>query len=116
MARLAWAAVRSSGAGELGRVTLLLDANRTELADTESMPFQFASFRDDAAKFVQIPKPASDLVDRTDDDFVAIAVDFVANRSLQSCQFACGAVMPGLDGFFRLRILRLAVSRIAPPA
>ena len=49
-------------------------------ADSKTMPFQFASFGDDTAKLVQVPKSASDLVDGTNECCLSVAIDLVTNR------------------------------------
>lgn len=54
------------------------DADRSVLADSESMPFEFAAFLGDAAELVEIPQAARNLVDRADDNARCSSIDLVA--------------------------------------
>ena len=59
------------------------DADRSVLANSESMAFEFAAFLGDAAELVEVPQLAGDFVDRADDDAGCASIDFVAERSSQ---------------------------------
>ena len=60
------------------------DADRSVLADSESMPLEFAAFLGNATELVKVPQAASDLVDGADDDARCSSIDLVAKRSSQS--------------------------------
>ncbi|MCP4785158.1 MAG: hypothetical protein GY878_16520, partial [Fuerstiella sp.] len=51
----------------------------SEFTGTESMSFQSFAFLGDAAMLVQMPEPAGDLVDRTDDHIRHRLIGFVAD-------------------------------------
>ena len=54
------------------------DADRSVLADSESMSFEFAALLRDAAELVEVPQAAGDLVDGADDDAWCSSIDLVA--------------------------------------
>ena len=66
---------------KLRLVSLLLDSDRTMLANSKAMWLQLATFGCHATEFMQIPKAARDLIHRPDDDFGLVIGYFVANDS-----------------------------------
>ena len=60
------------------------DADRSVLADSESMSFEFAAFLGDAAELVEVPQAAGDLVDGANHDARCSSIDLVSERSTQS--------------------------------
>jgi len=54
------------------------DADRSVLADSKSMPFEFAAFLGDTAELVEVPQTTGDLVDGADDDARCSTIDLVA--------------------------------------
>ncbi|KAA5541522.1 hypothetical protein FYK55_18365 [Roseiconus nitratireducens] len=53
------------------------DTDRSVLADSESMAFEFAALLRDAAELVEVPQAAGDLVDGADDDAWCSSIDLV---------------------------------------
>ena len=53
------------------------DADRSVLADSESMAFELAAFLGDAAELVEVPQAASDLVHWADHDAWCSSIDLV---------------------------------------
>lgn len=66
---------------KLRLVSVLLDSDRTMLANSKAMWLQLAAFGCHATEFMQIPKPARDLIHWPDDDFGFVIGYFVANHS-----------------------------------
>ena len=66
---------------KLRLVSLLLDSDRTMLANSKAMWLQLAAFGCHATEFMQIPKSTRDLIYRSDDDFGLVIGYFVANHS-----------------------------------
>jgi hypothetical protein len=54
------------------------DADRSVLADAESMPFEFAAFLGDSAELVEVPQATGDLIDGADHDARCSSIDLVA--------------------------------------
>jgi len=54
------------------------DADRPVLADSETMPFEFAAFLGDATELVEVPQTTGDLVAGADDDARCSLIDLVA--------------------------------------
>ncbi len=100
---------------KLRLVSVLLDSDRTMLANSKAMWLQLAPFGCHATEFMQIPKAARDLIHRPDDDFGLVVGYVVANHPLSMPVCVCGG-LPGLDDVFRRRMLNRAVLPIAPPA
>lgn len=66
---------------KLRLVSVLLDSDRTMLANSKAMWLQLAAFGCHATEFMQIPKSTRDLIYRSDDDFGLVIGYFVANHS-----------------------------------
>ena len=72
-----------SDSGKAGLNPLMFHADRTVLANFESMGFEFATFRCCPTKLVQVPNPSSDLVHRTDSDFCFVVGDLITDYSFE---------------------------------
>jgi hypothetical protein len=53
------------------------DADRSVLADSETMPLEFAAFLGDSAELVEVPQTTGDLVNGADHDAWCSSIDLV---------------------------------------